>query len=162
MARPTHWQIWWWYVVEDKWVSSYYIRITALVEECRLTDKHMHAHHSPPVHSNTSHVWVSPYSQPFAHSPFSHTCYKYRLLLVHCYILPLNPRPLLCLTYTTEGESCSDVLLAISLDDIIKSLLPQQPLPVFPWQPAAMLRWCILPHWRGRRQWRPIVSKGAA
>lgn len=43
--------------------------------------------------TNTSCIWVSLYSQPFTHSPLSHTGYKYRLLLVQCYILPLNPRP---------------------------------------------------------------------
>ena len=108
--------------------------------------------------------WVSPYSQPFTHSLLSHTGYKYRLLLVQCYILLLNPRPSSVShatththTHTTEGESCSDVLLAISLDDIIKRLLPQQRLPVFPWRPAAMSRWCILPHWRGRR---PMTTNG--
>lgn len=37
--------------------------------------------------------WVSPYSQPSTHSLLSHTGYKYRLLLVQCYILLLNPRP---------------------------------------------------------------------
>lgn len=47
--------------------------------------------------------------------PNSLASYKYSFI-IQCCILPLPLRPLLCLTYTMEGQDCSDVLLARSSD----------------------------------------------
>lgn len=67
----------------------------------------------------------------FQSTSLSHAGYKYRLLLVQCYILPLGPHPVPSLAPHGEYDHCSDVLLTIS-DNIIKSQLPQQRLPESP------------------------------
>lgn len=63
---------------------------------------------------------------------------------------PTQPPPLHCLSHTPQGERAAMTYwLAISLENIIKTLLPQQRLPVFPWQLAAMSRWCSSPPLKG-------------
>lgn len=72
--------------------------------------------HTMFVGSNTSHTFTL---QSASHSPHAHTGYKYSLLLVQCCILSLHTCPSPCLSLAIESEGCGDVLLAISLGNII-------------------------------------------
>lgn len=52
--------------------------------------------------------------------------------ILHTPISPVLHSPLLCLTHTTEGESCNDVLLAISLNIFIKKTVATATVAVCP------------------------------